>query len=147
LLFRGYFATAYSGNLMWREEGTPTNGVHQILKYFLDSIKTFDPRHISCCCASGSNTCPAAFNRHYAANRSAPPEELIPQFELVKDVVTLFNVTNIGEENYEADDVTGSLAEKYRDDYEIVIQTGDQDMLQLVPPHVNVAIMKKGIGN
>lgn len=147
LLFRGYFATAYSGNFMRREDGTPTNGVHQFLKYFLDGIKTFDPSHIFCCWDMGSKTFRTEMYPNYKANRSAPPEELIPQFELVKDVVTLFNVPNIGEENYEADDVIGSLAEKYLDDYEIVIQTGDQDMLQLVQPHVNVAIMKKGIGN
>src|SRR5699024_3783347 len=58
-----------------------------------------------------------------------------------------FNVSKIGEENYEADAVIGSLAEKYRDDYEVVIKTGDHDMLQLVQPHVNVANMKKGIAN
>jgi len=147
LLFRGYFATAYSGNFMKREDGTPTNGVYQFLKYFLDGIKTFDPSHIFCCWDMGSKTFRTEMYPDYKANRSAPPEELIPQFELVKEVVTLFNVPNIGEENYEADDVIGSLAEKYRDEYEIVIQTGDQDMLQLVQSHVNVAIMKKGIGN
>src|SRR5699024_9674338 len=89
LLFRGYFATAYSGNFMRREDGTPTNGVHQFLIYFLDGIKTFDPSHIFCCWDMGSKTFRTEMYPNYKANRSAPPEELIPQFELVKDVVTL----------------------------------------------------------
>src|SRR5699024_10801215 len=107
----------------------------------------FDPSHIFCCWDMGSKTFRTEMYPNYKANRSAPPEELIPQFELVKDVVTLFNVPNIGEENYEADDVIGSLAEKYRDDYEIVIQTGDKYMLRLVEANVEVEIMKKGIVN
>src|SRR5699024_11753283 len=137
LVFSGYIATAYSGNFMRREDGTTTNGVHQFLKYFLDGIKTFDPSHIFCCWDMGSKTFRTEMYPNYKANRSATPEELIPQFELVKDDVTLFNVPKIGEENYENDDVIGSLAEKNSGDYEIVIQARDNDMLQLVKRHEN----------
>ena len=147
LLFRGYFATAYSGNFMKREDGTATNGVHQFLKYFLDGVKTFDPTHIFCCWDMGSKTFRTELFPDYKANRGAPPEELIPQFDLVKEVVSLFSVPNIGLENYEADDVIGSIAEKFRHEYQIIVQTGDNDLLQLVKPNVDVAIMKKGIGN
>lgn len=147
LLFRGYYATAHSGNFMRREDGTATNGVYQFLKYLLDGIKTFDPTHIFCCWDMGSKTFRTEMFESYKANRGAPPEELVPQFELVKDVVELFAIPNIGMVNYEADDVIGTIAEKFRDDYQIIIQTGDQDMLQLVKHNVDVAIMKKGIGN
>lgn len=132
---------------MKREDGTPTNGVYQFLKYFLDAVKTFEPSHIFCCWDMGSKTFRTDMYSNYKANRGAPPEELVPQFELVKEVVSLFNIPNIGLKNFEADDVIGSIAEKYHHDYNIVIQTGDQDMLQLVKPNVDVAIMKKGIGN
>src|SRR5699024_4129948 len=95
----------------------------------------------------GSKTFRTEMYPNYNANRSAPPEELIPQVELVKHVVTSFIVAILGEENYTADDVIRSLAERYLLDHELVIQTGDQDMLQFVQPNVNVGIMKNVIGN
>ncbi|MEI3604805.1 5'-3' exonuclease H3TH domain-containing protein [Pseudogracilibacillus sp. SE30717A] len=147
LLFRGYYATAYSGNFMRNSEGMPTNGVHQFLRYFLDGINTFNPTHVVCCWDMGSKTFRTELYDQYKANRGAPPEELIPQFDLVKEVVDIFNVPNIGLINYEADDIIGSLCNLYKDDHELIIQTGDFDMLQLVQNNVQVAIMKKGIGN
>ncbi len=147
LLFRGYFATAFRGNFMKTSKGIPTNGVFQFLRYFLDAINTFEPTHVICCWDMGSKTFRTELYDGYKANRSAPPEELIPQFELVKEVVDVFNIPNIGLENYEADDCIGTLARAYQIDHDILILTGDLDMLQLVDEQIQVAIMRKGIGN
>jgi|SRR5690625_1068330 len=147
LLFRGYYATAYRGNFMKNDAGIPTNGVYQFLRYFLNGIKKFNPTHVICCWDMGSKTFRSELYEHYKANRSEPPEELIPQFSLVKNVIDIFNLPNIGLTNYEADDIIGSIANQYHKDHEIVIQTGDFDLLQLVQENVRVAIMKKGIGN
>lgn len=147
LLFRGYFATAYHGNFMRRDDGTPTNGVYQFLKYFMDGITTFQPSHVICCWDMGSKTFRTEQFPEYKANRAEPPVELVPQFDLVKEVVTHFEIPNIGIENYEADDVIGSIASQFHQDHEVIIQTGDHDMLQLVKENIEVAIMKKGIGN
>ncbi|MBO1004583.1 5'-3' exonuclease [Pseudogracilibacillus auburnensis] len=147
LLFRGYYATAYSGNFMKNDHGIATNGVHQFLRYFLDAIKQFDPTHVFCCWDMGSQTFRSELYDSYKANRGEPPEELIPQFTLVKEVVDTFNIPNIGLVNYEADDIIGSIANQYCKEHEIIIQTGDYDLLQLVRENVDVAIMKKGIGN
>lgn len=147
LLFRGYFATAYSGNFMKTEEGVPTNGVFQFLRYFLDGVNEFNPTHVICCWDMGSKTFRTELFDDYKSNRSAPPEELVPQFTLVKEVVDAFNIPNIGLVNFEADDVIGSLAKQYSKEGRVIIQTGDFDMLQLVDENIDVAIMKKGIGN
>src|SRR5690625_1974910 len=147
LLFRGYFATAYTKNFMYNEDGIATNGVHQFLRYFLDGIKKFDPTHVICCWDMGSKTFRTEIYPNYKSNRGEPPEELVPQFDLVKKVVDQFNIPNIGLENYEADDIIGTLANEYAADYQITIQTGDLDMLQLVRQNVEIAIMRKGIGN
>src|SRR5690625_1855522 len=147
LLFRGYYATAYSGNFMRNESGIATNGVHQFLRYFIDGINKFKPTHVICCWDMGSQTFRTELYDAYKANRDDPPEELIPQFELVKDVVDLFGVPNIGLENYEADDVIGTIAKRYNDKYHIIIQTDDLDMLQLIDNNISVAIMKRGIGH
>lgn len=147
LLFRGYYATAYTRNFMKRADGTATNGVYQFLKYFLNGIQTFAPTHVICCWDMGSKTFRTDVYDLYKANRGAPPEELIPQFDLVKETVDLFDIPNIGIQNFEADDIIGSLATRFHTDHEIIIQTGDYDMLQLVRSNIDIAIMRKGIGN
>lgn len=149
LLFRGYYATAYRGNFMKTTQGMPTNGVFQFLRYFFDAIQTFSPSHVICCWDLGSKTFRTDLYPAYKANRQAPPDELVPQFDLVKEVVAAMNVPNISCENYEADDCIGTLAKTYgmHSNHHVLILTGDQDMLQLVDDRVQVALMKKGIGN
>lgn len=131
---------------MYNQDGIPTNGVYQFLKYFLSATDLFKPTHVICCWDMGKVTFRTEIYSDYKQNREEPPAELIPQFELVKKVVSTFEIPNISIENYEADDIIGSLTKKYSEDL-ITIQTGDQDLLQLVQPKVQVALMKKGIGN
>lgn len=147
LLFRGFFATAFRGNFMKTSTGIPTNGIYQFLRYFVDAEKTYEPTHIICCWDMGSKTFRNEIYPEYKANREAPPEELIPQFDLIKEVVEAFNIPNVGLENYEADDCIGTLSRIYSKADEVIILTGDQDMLQLVDYNVHVSIMKKGQGN
>lgn len=147
LLFRGFFATAFRGNFMKTTEGVPTNGIFQFLRYFLNAIEKFEPTHVICCWDMGSKTFRTDMYNQYKANRDEPPEELIPQFELVKEVVEAFGVPNVGLEQYEADDCIGTLVKDYRDENNVLILTGDLDMLQLVDESVQVAIMRKGQGN
>ncbi len=147
LLFRGFFATAFRGNFMKTSTGVPTNGIYQFLRYFLDAVETYDPTHVVCCWDMGSKTFRNQIFPAYKANREAPPVELIPQFDLMKEVVDSFNIPNIGLVDYEADDCIGTLAKVYSDQDEVIILTGDQDMLQLVDENISVAIMRKGQGN
>ena len=147
LLFRGFFATAFRGNFMKTSTGVPTNGIYQFLRYFHDAVKTYEPSHVVCCWDMGSKTFRNEIYPNYKANREAAPEELIPQFDLVKEVVEAFNIPNVGLKNFEADDCIGTLSRLYSKTDEVVILTGDQDMLQLVDHNIHVAIMKKGLGN
>lgn len=147
LLFRGFYATAFRGNFMKTSQGIPTNGIYQFLRYFLDAVGKFDPTHVICCWDMGSKTFRSDLFTGYKANRGAPPEELIPQFDLIKEVVEAFDMPNVGVVNYEADDCLGTLAHHYKVDHDVLILTGDQDILQLVDDGVSVAIMKKGQGN
>lgn len=147
LLFRGFFSTSFRGNFMYTEENIPTNGVHQFLRYFLHAIHTFEPTHVVCCWDMGSKTFRTELFEEYKGNRPPPPEELVPQFEIVREVVSSFGVPNVGVENFEADDCIGTIAAQNKDIYDVTVLSGDHDLLQLVDDHVQVAIMKKGIGN
>ncbi|OLO40489.1 flap endonuclease [Alkalihalophilus pseudofirmus] len=147
LLFRGYYATAYRGYIMKTSSGVPTNGIYGFVKYMWDAIKTFEPSHVICCWDMGSKTFRTEMYPEYKANRGEPPEELIPQFDLVKEVVASFDIPNIGIEQFEADDCIGSLAKRYSNDMHVQILTGDHDSLQLVNERVHSIIMKKGMSN
>ncbi len=147
LLFRGFYATSYSGYIMKTSKGVPTNAIYGFVKYMQDAIKTFQPSHVLCCWDMGAKTFRNELFPAYKANRGEPPEELIPQFDLVKKVVESFNIPNVGVEGYEADDCIGTIAKNYSDQLQIQILTGDRDSLQLVSETVQPIIMKKGMSN
>lgn len=148
LLFRGFFATSFRGNFMLTSKGVPTNGIYQFLRYLLDAVDKFEPTHVVCCWDMGSKTFRTEMYAGYKANRDEPPVELVPQFDLVKEVVAAFDIPNIGLESFEADDCIGTLARSYaNEENDVLILTGDQDILQLVDDGIHVAIMRKGQGN
>ncbi|SDJ69624.1 5'-3' exonuclease [Sediminibacillus albus] len=147
LLFRGFYATSFTGNFMLNSKGSPTNGIFGFLKYFLNAVETFRPSHVICCWDMGSKTFRNELYTPYKANRGEPPVELIPQFDMIKEVMDAFDVPNVGTAGYEADDCIGTLARQYSQNHQVTILTGDQDILQLVDERISVAIMKKGQGN
>ncbi|KQO18859.1 5'-3' exonuclease [Paenibacillus sp. Leaf72] len=147
LLFRGYYATSYSGNIRKTSAGLPTNAVYGFLLYFFDAINEFNPTHIVCCWDMGASTFRNESYSQYKQNRSEAPLELRPQFELVKEVVAEMGVLNIGITGYEADDCIGTLSRMLQENSEVYILTGDHDMLQLITEQVKVVIMNKGRSN
>lgn len=147
LLFRGYYATSYSGYIMKTSKGVPTNAIYGFVKYMQDAISTFQPSHVLCCWDMGARTFRNELYPAYKANRGEPPEELIPQFDLVKKVVESFNIPSVGIEGFEADDCIGTIAKKYSQHLKIQILTGDHDSLQLIDENIHSIIMKKGMSN
>jgi len=144
VLFRAFYATSYSGYIRKTSSGLPTNAVYGFIQYFFDAVSTFEPTHIVCCWDMGSKTFRTEQYADYKGNRGEPPLELIPQFDLVKEVVAEMGIHNVGIVGYEADDCIGTLSRSLSSESEVYILTGDHDMLQLVSDRVKVAIMKKG---
>lgn len=147
LLFRGYYANSYGGYIRKTKAGLPTNAVYGFVKYLLDACKTFNPTHLVCCWDLGSKTFRTEKFVGYKANRPEAPIDLIPQFDLVKEVVSSFNIPNISFPGYEADDCIGTLSRQLSAHMDVLVLTGDHDMLQLVDERVKVIIMKKGPSN
>jgi 5'-3' exonuclease len=147
LLFRAYFASAYSGYIKRTSTGIPTNAVYGFVKYMLEAIEAFGPSHVVCCWDMGSKTFRTEQFADYKGNRPEAPEDLIPQFDLVKEVVSSFGIPNVGIPGYEADDCIGTLSLAFSSDIDVMILTGDHDMLQLVSERTKVIIMKKGPNN
>jgi len=147
LLFRGYFANSYGGFIRKTKSGIPTNAVYGFVKYLIDACKTFNPTHIACCWDLSSQTFRTEQFADYKRNRPEAPPELIPQFDLVKQVVSGLSIPNISSPGFEADDCIGTLSRQLSAHMEVLVLTGDHDMLQLVDERVKVIIMKKGPSN
>jgi 5'-3' exonuclease len=147
LLFRAYYATAVTGQFMINSNGTPTNGIYGFVKHLMTAISSFQPTHLAVCWDMGSKTFRSELYDGYKANRGEAPVELIPQFDLVKDVVSAFDIPNIGLVGFEADDCIGTIANQAKDKSNVSILTGDQDILQLLDENISVILLKKGYGN
>ncbi len=82
----------------------------------------------------------------YKAQREKMPQELIEQLPIIKEIVHNFNITSIEAEEYEADDLIGTMVNKIRDsEYRPVIVTGDRDLLQLADEDTEILLMQKGV--
>lgn len=147
LLFRAFYATSYAGYIRKTSNGLPTNAIYGFIQYFFDAIHNFKPTHVICCWDMGRSTFRTESYSEYKQNRSEAPSELLPQFDLVKEVVAEMGVPNIGVTGYEADDCIGTISKQLQKDSEVFILTGDHDMLQLITEQVKVVIMNKGRSN
>ncbi|MED4226803.1 5'-3' exonuclease [Neobacillus cucumis] len=147
LLFRAFYATAVTGQFMINSKGIPTNGIHGFIKHLFTAVSSFKPTHLAVCWDMGSKTFRSEMFADYKGNRGEAPIELIPQFDLVKEVVESFDIPNIGLSGYEADDCIGTIAKQMKDLAHVFILTGDQDILQLLEEDISVILLKKGYGN
>jgi len=147
LLFRAFYATSVTGQFMYNDKGIPTNAVNGLLKHMFTAMNHFQPTHLAVCWDMGSKTFRNELYDEYKGNRSAPPLELIPQFDLAKEAIRALSVPNYGVEGYEADDCLGTIANQVKHQAEVLILTGDRDILQVLDDGIQVALLKKGFGN
>lgn len=144
VLFRAFFATSVHGRFMRNEEGIPTNAVQGFLGHALSAQSIFRPTHIAVCWDMGAYTFRNDLYEGYKANRPEPPEEMKPQFNLGRESAYLLGWKSFGMNGVEADDLIGSLVARWKDEADILVVTGDRDLLQLLAPGVRIAFMKKG---
>lgn len=142
LLFRAFYALP----LLHNREGIYTNGVYGFLTMFNRVVAEEKPTHIVVAFDKSRETFRTVLYQDYKAHRSAPPEELIGQFQLIRDVLEVMNVSFIELQGYEADDLIGTLSTRAsKEGTDCVILTGDGDSLQLVSDRIHVMMTKKGI--
>jgi 5'-3' exonuclease len=144
LLFRGYYASAYGGYVRRTSAGVPTNAVYGFTRYLLDAIRKFKPGYVVCCWDTSGKTFRAERYPAYKGNRPEPPDDLLPQFELVRHVTDGLGIPNVELRGFEADDCIGTLAKRFAAEKEVCIVSADQDLLQLVDSRIRVALMQKG---
>ena len=144
LLFRSFFASAAMNQFIRLEDGTPSNGVQGFARHVLTAQSLMKPTHLAVCWDMGSHTFRNELYDGYKANRPAPPEEMLPQFDMAKEVSELIGWKNFGVKGLEADDLIGSMIEKWHGEADITVISGDKDLLQLLNPSTTIAFTKKG---
>lgn len=128
-IFRAFFAIRPLHSL----DGTPVNAVYGVMKMILKLLSEHNPSHFVMARDLSGPSFRHEIYKDYKGNRSAPPEDLIPQFDLIDKLLDLMAIPSISMEKYEADDIIGSLAVQYENDFdEIVIASGDKDLMQFV---------------
>lgn len=144
LLFRSFFATSAVGQYFRTTDGFATNGVQGFTRHVLAAKTMMKPTHMAVCWDMGAHTFRTDMFDGYKANRPAPPEDMLHQFDMAKTVSEQLGWQNFGEAGIEADDFIGSFTKQWGDEVDFTIITGDKDMLQLLKPSVKIAFMKKG---
>ncbi|WP_153732093.1 5'-3' exonuclease [Sporosarcina obsidiansis] len=144
LLFRSYFATSYRGQFFRNAYHVPTNGVQGFARHTMSAISIFQPTHLAVCWDMGSKTFRNELFSDYKAHRPAPEPELIPQFDMAREVSETLGWKNYGIKNMEADDLIGSLIETWKNEAKLTVVSGDKDLLQLLKPDVSIAFTQKG---
>lgn len=135
-IFRAYYAIR---NNLKNSRGEPTNavyGVAQMLARLNDEAK---PRHLAVAYDSKEPSFRKKMYVEYKANRSAPPDDLVPQFERIEQLVEAFGIHSFRQSGVEADDLIATLTERWLAEapaHRVVILTGDKDLMQLVNERV-----------
>ena len=143
LLFRSYYATAYSGNFMKNSKGFPTNALYGFVNMINKIINDENPEYMLVAFDKGKTF------RHdkyadYKAGRIQMPDELKMQFPIAKEILTNLGIKWFEIENYEADDIIGTLAKMIdeTDEYKGLIVSSDKDLLQLISDKVTMKMLK-----
>jgi len=122
---------------MTRPDGTPVNAVFGFIKMLMKVIEDMDAEYVAVILDKGRRTFRNEIYPNYKANRPPPPEELIPQFALVREATRALNVACVEMEGFEADDLIATYARRAREaGTDVTIVSSDKDMMQLIGPGV-----------
>ena len=143
LLFRSYYATAYSGNLMKNSKGFPTNALYGLTNMLNKIIKDENPEYMIVAFDKGKTFRHEKY-KDYKGGRIKTPDDLVVQFKPSRDLTRALGLKCFEIDNYEADDIIGTYSRLIdeSDDYEGLIVSSDKDLLQLITDKVKVKLLK-----
>ena len=143
LLFRSYYATAYTGNIMRNSEGFPTNGLYGFVNMINKIIAEEKPKYMMVAFDIGKTFRHEKYDR-YKDGRKETPDDLKIQFPIAKEILTAMGIKYLECEGYEADDIIGTISLWCDKDpkYEALIVSSDKDLLQLISDETTVKLLK-----
>jgi len=142
IAYRAFFALP----LLTSSQGLHTNAAYGFVNMLLRLIGEEKPTHFLVAFDSGKETFRHGQFAEYKGTREKTPPELAEQFPLIRELVSAFSIVPLEVDGYEADDIIGTISRKAEEEgKEVLIVTGDKDMLQLASDRVTVALTRKGI--
>ncbi|BCG58507.1 DNA polymerase I [Paenibacillus sp. URB8-2] len=142
VIYRAFFAMPPLTNTA----GQQTNAVYGFTTMLLRLIEEHKPSHLIVAFDAGKITFRHEGYQEYKGGRQKTPPELSEQFPLLKDLLRDLGVPQFEIENYEADDIIGSISRQADEaGRQVMIVSGDKDMLQLASEHTTIALIRKGV--
>ena len=144
LLFRSYYATAYTGNLMQNSKGFPTNALYGFANMINKIVTEEKPKYMIVAFDKGKTFRHEKYD-FYKQGRNETPNELKMQFPKAKEMLDAMGIKYYECDSYEADDIIGTFA-KYCDEEEEYIGTivsSDKDLLQLISSDIDIKLLKQ----
>jgi DNA polymerase I len=141
-IFRAYFQSINQDRKYnSRSDGLPVGAVRlfatKMLQFVKDGVLGAKPTHLAIVFDKSENSFRKALYPAYKANRSEPPEDLVPQFPLMRETVKAFGMIPVEQDTYEADDLIATYARQAVDaGAEVLIVSADKDLMQLIEPGV-----------
>ncbi len=146
LAFRAYFALPPD---LATSDGLVTNAVHGFTNMLLSIVRDHRPGALAVAFDLPGGTFRDAMVEDYKGGRAETPPDLLPQFDMIRDLVRCLGIPLVSCQDFEADDVLATLATRSRDEGRpVVVVTGDRDCFQLVEdPFVRVLYNKRGVSD
>lgn len=142
LLYRAFFAI----RMLNSPSGQPSNAVFGIASMLLKLIDDYKPDSVIVAFDKGRNTFRNQLYSEYKGTRQETPIELSEQFEPAKELIRLLGIPILESDDYEADDIIGTLAcMAPKDGWNARIVSGDKDMLQLITEDTEMLLVRKGM--
>ncbi len=134
-IFRAYYAI----RPLSTSKGIPTNATYGFTQMLLKLLKEEKPEYLVMVFDTEKPSFRKKEYEAYKANRQAPPEDLLPQFDYIKKAVRALNIPLLEAPGFEADDIIATIVRKILpNNFSAVIVTGDKDLMQLVNEHVQL---------
>lgn len=141
LIFRAFFAIRHLSN----SKGLPTNAVYGFTSMLRKLIRDEQPDYLAVVFDRSEPTFRKKLYPAYKAQRPPAPEDLVPQFSIIREVTRAFNIVALELAGYEADDIIGTLAERFGRDCDTVVVSSDKDLMQLITPTVSMLDTMKNV--
>ena len=134
-IFRAYYALPP----MSRKDGTPVNAVFGFTNMLVKLIEDYREEKLIVIFDAARENFRNKIYKDYKANRGATPEDLIPQFDLIKNCVKAFNIPQLEIEGFEADDIIATYSSLATNlNIPSLIVSSDKDLMQLVNDKVQM---------
>ncbi|MCH8207928.1 MAG: DNA polymerase I [Nitrospinae bacterium] len=135
-IFRAFYGIRQN---LSNSKGLPTNALYGFTTMLQKVVREEEPDYLAVVFDSKAKTFRHKIYPQYKANRDEPPEDLKAQFPHFEPLVEAYNIVSLRQDGYEADDIIGTLAvQGEKEGLEVVIVSGDKDMMQLIGPHVHM---------